>query len=102
MSYILFVENDNLLQLIGLIDQSSGAFLNAATVEGNILDRSGVVVVGPITMTYVANSNGNYQGVVPSTAGLTVSHGYRAKVVATQSGATGTWFLPVTIKYREY
>ena len=59
-----FVENTNLLEIIGLQDSITLAFINDATVTVTVQDDKEVDVVGmtwPATMNYIASSDGDYR-----------------------------------------
>jgi hypothetical protein len=59
-----FVANTNVLDLIGLKNEIAGTFINNAVVTVTIKDDKGVNVGGatwPMTMAYVAASDGDYR-----------------------------------------
>lgn len=73
MSDIWYVNNDNIIDTAnadgeGFFDESTGFYLNAATVTGTV--RAGesptsAIITGitqPVTFSYVAGSNGRYKG----------------------------------------
>lgn len=96
MAEIAFLNNDNLLQLKGLQKNSDGSYANTATVTANIKDAAGVLVTGagsPLTLTYVAASNGVYQGTVPFAAAFADDTTYYAEITATQDALQGFWKL---------
>lgn len=80
--------SDNLVSLTGLFDIVSNAYVNNATVQGVLTDSAGATVT-TITLTYVASSNGNYQGLLPAsvTAALEIGPMYQMTITAT-SGST--------------
>jgi hypothetical protein len=92
----LIVETDNLIELDGLQDQSTSAYINDATVTVTLLDSSGSEVAGetwPLTMGYVAASNGKYRATLADTLSLSPNKRYQAKVVADGgSGKKRTWY----------
>ena len=64
--------NDQCITLTGLTDKISGAFVNDATATVTI-QKYGVDVTGetwPLSMPYVAASDGNYRGIIQSTVDL--------------------------------
>ena len=86
----IYLTTTSLVELDGLVD-SLGAYQNDATVtlESMVDAASGVAVVGltvPLTMNYVAASNGKYQGQIPHTVTLTAERVYNATVLAISSG----------------
>ena len=65
-----FVANTNVLDLIGLKDEIDDSFINSAVVTVTIKDTAGVAVTGqtwPLTMSYVAASDGVYRAFVSET-----------------------------------
>jgi hypothetical protein len=67
----LFTLSDNLIQITGLINEVSGAYINDATVTATVVkksDRTEVAgVTWPIAVVYVAASDGIYRGTLPYT-----------------------------------
>jgi len=62
-----FVANTNVLDLIGLKNEIAGTFINSVAVTVTIKDADGVNVPGqawPLTMNYLAASNGNYRAFI--------------------------------------
>ncbi len=83
MTQVIFDLNDNLLELVDLKDVVADTFANAATVTVTLVDKDDVEVVGetwPLTMAYVAASNGKYRAVLKDTLTLTVDALYTAKI----------------------
>jgi hypothetical protein len=84
------------MQLIGLQD-NTGAYRNNATVTieslvslvtGEAVDN----VVVPLSLEYVAASDGDYQGAIPHDADVVVGHSYVATILAvTPSGEQRSW-----------
>jgi hypothetical protein len=59
-----FVANTNVLDLTGLRNEITDAYINDATVTVTVKDSDGAEVAGqvwPLTMSYVAASDGNYR-----------------------------------------
>jgi hypothetical protein len=103
MSLTIYLNNDNLVSLLGLIDEATGDYLDAATVSVTLTDNQGNTQQGPVTMTYVSGSNGNYQGILPASSTLNVGVGYRAAIAVSNASPAGTgqWYLPVIVEFRE-
>jgi hypothetical protein len=101
---VAFYQNDNLLEILGLQDAASGAWLNAATVTATIVDRAGVNVTGftqPLSLAYVAASNGDYRATLPDEAALLDGRKYTAKISADAgAGLKGYWEFPFICKTR--
>lgn len=63
----VFVANTNVLELVGLKNELTDAFINNATVTVTIKDAGGVEVDGgswPQTMSYLSASDGNYRAFI--------------------------------------
>ena len=77
-----FVANTNVLQLLGLKSETDDTFINDATVTVTVTDADGVNVTGgawPLTMSYVASSDGDYRAILSNELPLVA----KAKYVAT-------------------
>ncbi len=102
--------NDNILELDGLRNEITGAFLNAATVTATLVDSGGVNVTGqswPLALDYVSDSDGIYRGTItdlavfslfspPSAVARTQGFNYIAKVTADGgSDLLAYWEIPL-------
>ena len=79
MSILIFIGNDNLITVDGVEDESTGLFINTATVTMTLQDSTPADVAGqvfPAALTYVAASDGTYQGTLEDTLSLTTSEQY--------------------------
>ena len=103
----LFPSNDNLFIVKGLSTVDSGGntvyLTGAATVTMTLL-RANVQVTGatwPIALSYIANSNGDFQGDLPDVLVVTAPESLTLKLVA-DNGADqhGEWLLAVSVKSR--
>jgi len=83
-SGIFAIASDNLVHLTGL-QMADGTIINNAVVTATLEDDDGnaVDVGGPIPFTYVANSAGNYDGIIPHTAAMTEGQAYNLFVTVT-------------------
>ena len=98
-----FIRNTNMVELDELRD-NAGVYLNAATVEVTIKDSDGVNVVGetwPVSMVYVAASNGTYRGFVSSSVTVLEEDVLKAIISATDSGLTGEWNIDLRVVERD-
>lgn len=69
-----YILSDNILETDLVINKQSGAYINNATVTATLKDSAGNNVAGetwPLTLAYVASSNGKYRATLKDT--LTVS-----------------------------
>ncbi len=62
---LFFKENDNLIRWDGMTRASDGAYVNDATVSWSLKDSDDAEIAAG-ALTYVAGSNGRYQGVLRS------------------------------------
>lgn len=104
MSQVLFIENDNAVVLNALRDLD-GNYINSATVTlESLVDRAtGAAVTGitpPVSMPYVAASNGVYRALLPHTLGLTLGKYYRAKVKVVSGTMDGVWYEDLVCRLR--
>ena len=100
---VAFVSNTNLLEVIGLKDAVSGAFLNGATVVATIKDKAGAVVTGqtfPVTMAFVTDSNGDYRASLDAAMQLIDDTEYIAEITATDAAGDGFWEFPFVAETR--
>ena len=104
MTEIVYHQNDNLLEVDLLKNVDTAAYINNATVTATLKDASGNNVVGetwPLTMSYVAASNGKYRAKLKDTLTLIPGRGYVAEITA-DGGADlrAFWELPVKVERR--
>jgi len=100
----LYISNDNLLSVTGLKNASSGSYMNNSTVTATLKDTAGDVVTGqtfPITLSYIADSDGNYQATLENTLSITEGTTYNATITATSaSGLYAEWEMQMTATKR--
>lgn len=98
MTEILYRNNDQLIELIGLKDAATGSYINDATVTVTLKDIEGNTVTGqawPAPMLYVAASQGDYQAILEDTLELTIGEFYVAEISATKGTLKAFWELPM-------
>jgi hypothetical protein len=100
---ILYKKNDQYVEISGLADGLTAAYMNAATVTATLKARDGTNVTGltNITLSYVAASDGVYRGQVAETFDPTAGGGYTLHIDATQGSTTAHLEIPVEIKIRK-
>lgn len=102
---VLFVGNDTVLEVKGLKNEVTGAFLNAATVTATLVDAQGSEVGGqswPVTLAYVTDSDGIYRGTLSYAMSLTATSRYTAQVTADGgAGLRASWDVPCTARTRD-
>ena len=98
-----FVGNTNLLTLLHLQDEITDEYIDDADVEVTVTTEAGVAVGGvtwPLTMLYVAGTDGNYRVALAADMELTAGDCYIA-VIDADAGPdlVGHWefhFTPLT------
>lgn len=96
MAKAIYLENENVIELDGLINSIGGSYINNAVVEVTVEDTAGTDVAGvtwPISMAYVASSNGKYRATLPDTLALTPGAVYHAVITAVSGSVNGKWIL---------
>ena len=103
-AFIVLVNNDNVVELNGLRNPVTGEFLNAATVDITITDPDGVEVTGetwPLTIPYVAASNGIYRVILDKVIDFIAGVRYTAVINAAESGLDAKWTLTYLAQVRD-
>lgn len=83
--YLYRKDNTHLIELIDLKDDVAGTYINNATVTAVLKDDDGEEIAGaswPLTLNYVASSNGEYRGVLSHELETTVGARLWAEVTA--------------------
>lgn len=102
MAQIAFVANTNILLLTGLKNETDETFVNDAVVTVTIVDSAGEPVAGtswPLTMLYVADSDGNYSVALTHTMPFVNKKKYTANIDANGGSNPelwGHWEMPIT------
>lgn len=90
MEALLYL-SDNLLEVVGAKNAATGDYLNAATVTATLVNAdTGAQIAGqswPMTLAYVASSNGDYRGTVNDD--ITVTKGQEVIAQITFNGGAG-------------
>jgi hypothetical protein len=107
MTEVIYVSNDNLLKVNGLRNAlaAAGVYLETATVTVTLVDEQGAAVSGetwPLSLAFVAGSDGNYRATLKDTLSITADKKYKAKITADGGvGLRAYWEIPVLTKIRE-
>lgn len=92
----LIIDTDNVIELSAFQNETDDSYINDATVTVTLLTMGGTEVSGgawPLTMSYVAASDGIYRATLPDTLALKPNKRYLAKVIADGgSGLRRTWY----------
>jgi hypothetical protein len=101
---VLYIANDNILEVCHLREDLSGDFLNSATVSVTLFDEDGVETTGdtwPKVMPYVAASKGVYRTLLPASLVLQPNARYMAEIdVDAGSGLLGKWSVDCVARVR--
>ena len=113
MSHTIYRKNDNVVEWQWLTNSSDGEYINDGTVTftlysgyslvsttGVLTTPSGAVnvtIAGPTAMSYVAGSNGKYQGKLPASVALDLALEYTIEINATANGHTARRSIPVSV-----
>ena len=98
MTALIYEDNENLVEIAGLRNSATDAYINDATVAVTIKDAAGNTVSGdtfPKTMAYVAASNGTYQAMLSDLLVLTPGRHYTAEITASSGGIDARWEIPL-------
>jgi hypothetical protein len=91
---VVYVLNDNLIEIDKLQDASDDSYINDATVTVTLKDSDGTNVTGqswPLTLGYVAGTDGKYQGTLESALNLTSREQYYAHIDAVKGTLAAHW-----------
>ena len=102
-AFVMWVDNDMLLEIDGLQDSSDDSYLNAATVTATIKDPDDTEITGqtlPISLSYVSGSNGKYQGVFDTLLALTAGDAGTIEVTAVEGTLNAYWVLTYMTRAR--
>lgn len=83
MSEQIWIGADNSVNITGLRNASTGLYINDATCTFTLLNASNTALITNRQIPYVANSNGNYRGLIDD-------------VISSQLGREQTFTLKVT------
>lgn len=81
----VYIYNDNLIEVTGLMNEESGEYINDADVSVKIVTLVGAEVGGetwPLVLSYVADSDGNYRATLSDSIAFTRNSAYVAQVTA--------------------
>lgn len=101
---VIYTANDTVVEISGLKNEVTGAFLNSAVVTATLVDAAGNQVAGetwPKTLSYVTGSDGIYRATLPYTMTLAAGGRYEAQIsVNGGSGLRASFALPVVARGR--
>jgi len=101
----LYLDNSNLLELRGLKDTLTDAFINDATVQATVRDKAGTMLTGdtfPKGLAYVAGSNGVYRATLNKAINIVAGEFYTIKIAAVGNSLDGDWTEKVVAKQRRF
>lgn len=100
-----YLESDQLLQIDGLRDPVTGNYVNTAVISVTMYEADGITTVTgqtwPLVLSYVATSNGNYNGLLQDDRVLVDGQIYWIEIVANAGGdLIKTWRWHDVARYR--
>lgn len=102
--HILYLGNNSIVDVTGLRNENTGAYVADAVVSVTLLDQTGRPVIGsdwPLTLAYLAGSNGVYRATLPHTLDLVEGGRYLARIVADSgAGLQAQWDMPCVGRLR--
>lgn len=105
MQIQLFVGNTMTVLLSGLQFEGESDYINDAVATVSIFSSNGTGVTGetwPLTLVYVASSNGNYEAVLNEDLELAKNRSYVVEVIAEKDGNEGKWRETVVAAERRF
>lgn len=103
---VLLIGNDQTIKVLGLKDEVSGDFINGlTTVTARVKNKDGSSVAGenwPITLEYVTDSDGDYQGNLDDALKLVNNRLYTVEIsVDGGGGLKALWHFDRVAQYRQ-
>ena len=99
----IYISNDTQIDVTGLQNAADSSYLNAATVTATLKDSAGSEVSGvswPLTLSYVASSDGNYSGTIDKAVSISEQVSYFLEITAAQGGIDAFWRIRLFAQYR--
>ena len=88
---VIYISSDNLIEVTGVLNVATNTYLNSATVTVRLVDAATSSDISgqswPLTLTYVAASNGDYRGTLSDDLVISGSQNITAQV--TVDGGAG-------------
>jgi hypothetical protein len=101
--YVLLIDNDNVLEVNGLRNAVTDAFINNATISATLKDIAGVAIAGqtwPLTLPYVTDSEGCYRALLANTLAVSNGKPYTLQITAAGSGLKASYSVIITAQTR--
>ncbi len=94
---LLHVGEDNVITWGGMVDRSTGALVNGATVTVDVVDDQGDSVAESVSIAYVTGSHGDYRGKIGALVAELMADGswYQVSLSAVSGARTGYRSEPV-------
>ena len=101
MAETVYVLNDNILEVDGLVNAATSKYINDATVTVTLVNKDNEDVIGAVNLTLDYVSDGRYRTTLADTLLLTAQDFYTAKVTADGgAGLKGYWEIAVLAETR--
>lgn len=103
---VIYTNNDNVVEIAGLQNSATEAYLNSATCTFTLSETPGGSAVSGadgVSLTYVSSSDGVYRGTLADTVSLTNGKRYYMTITA-DAGADlkAVWTVPVVARERNF
>jgi len=82
MLAVIAIGSDNIVRLDRLKDASAEVYVNSAVVSFRLKDAAGGTLQGPTPMSFIAGSDGRYEGLIQDTLALVENAVYSIEVTA--------------------
>ena len=86
----IFIDNDNKVKLNGLHFDDEENYINNASVKVQIINNQTDSTIFEQFMSYVSNSDGNYELIIPNDVELETKY-YIIKIIANTVDKKATW-----------
>lgn len=103
-TFVAFVDNDLVVELLNLTDSTTGVVDSGATVTiETITNKAGTEITGPtfpVSMAAIGGTPGGYRALVPETASFKAGYTYTVDIKAVSGASNGRWKPTVDAKIR--
>jgi hypothetical protein len=101
----LYIDNDTTVTLKNLKNSALDTYINDGTVTMTLKDSSGTTVSGmtfPLTMSYVASSNGDYLTTLQGALSLSEDTQYAGEITVVSGSLDAKWTIDFIAKKRKF
>ena len=76
----IYINSDNPIDVIEVTNETTGEYINNATVTTSLVDKATGIEVASVALSYISGSDGSYRGIIPDDTVLTAFQKLIAKV----------------------